>query len=138
MGAHLLHPPNRYCRILTQPFRTSCRQRLGVPAGHAPPSGTPRCTVPRLRGCWDERGDVARALRAREAETFERAAAAVGLVAAMLRRFAEWDAHPQGRAVAALPLLMLSRIGDAPPQPLSPGPDRPLSGVRVLDLTRII
>ena len=55
----------------------------------------------------------------------------------MTRSFAEWDAHPQGRAVAGLPVFSIERIGDAPPQPLPPG-DRPLAGVRVLDLTRVI
>jgi hypothetical protein len=53
------------------------------------------------------------------------------------RSFAEWDAHPQGRALTAMPVFSIERIGDAPPQPLPAG-DRPLSGVRVLDLTRVI
>ena len=59
------------------------------------------------------------------------------LVATASRSFAEWDAHPQGRAVAGLPLFRIERIGDAPPQPLPAG-DRPLAGVKVLDLTRVI
>ena len=45
--------------------------------------------------------------------------------------------HPQGRAVAQLPLFSIEKIGDAPPKPLRSA-DRPLSGVKVLDLTRII
>jgi crotonobetainyl-CoA:carnitine CoA-transferase CaiB-like acyl-CoA transferase len=40
-------------------------------------------------------------------------------------------------AVGALPVFSIERIGDAPPQPLPAAP-RPLGGVRVLDLTRII
>ena len=43
----------------------------------------------------------------------------------------------QGKAVAALPTFTIEKIGEAPPQPLAAG-DRPLSGVRVLDLTRVI
>jgi crotonobetainyl-CoA:carnitine CoA-transferase CaiB-like acyl-CoA transferase len=39
--------------------------------------------------------------------------------------------------VASLPLLEIERIGDSPPEPLPDG-DRPLSGVRVLDLTRVL
>jgi crotonobetainyl-CoA:carnitine CoA-transferase CaiB-like acyl-CoA transferase len=39
--------------------------------------------------------------------------------------------------VPALPLVRITRIGDAPPRPLPPA-DRPLGGVRVLDLTRVI
>jgi crotonobetainyl-CoA:carnitine CoA-transferase CaiB-like acyl-CoA transferase len=54
-----------------------------------------------------------------------------------MRSFAEWDTHPQGQAIARLPLMDITRIGDAPP--LKPGEGkRPLSGIKVLDLTRII
>jgi crotonobetainyl-CoA:carnitine CoA-transferase CaiB-like acyl-CoA transferase len=54
-----------------------------------------------------------------------------------MRTFAEWDTHPQGQAVSRLPLLSLERIGDAP-APQWPQGDRPLAGIKVLDLTRII
>jgi crotonobetainyl-CoA:carnitine CoA-transferase CaiB-like acyl-CoA transferase len=47
------------------------------------------------------------------------------------------DRHSQGRAIAGLPLLSIEQIGDAPPEPL-PAAARPLAGIRVLDLTRII
>src|ERR1041385_1502793 len=90
-----------------------------------------------LLGCDSSREAVQRALDGWEAEKFETAAAEAGLVVSMTRSFAEWDAHPQGRAVAALPVLSIERIGDAPPQPLPPG-DRPLASVSVLDLTRVI
>src|SRR5260221_1977005 len=94
----------------------------------------------RLLGCEYNRESVARALRAWDADVFERAAAEAGLVAAVVRSFEQWDAHPQGHAVAALPLLTLTRLGDAVPAPLSPVGDRarPLTGVRVLDLTRVV
>ncbi len=80
---------------------------------------------------------MAQALADWDAEAFETAAAEAGLVATMSRSFAEWDAHPQGRAIPGLPLFTIERIGDAPPQPLPAG-DRPLAGIRVLDLTRVI
>ena len=87
-----------------------------------------------------ERADVESALRGWSAERFEDAAAEAGLVVAAARSFAEWDAHPQGIAVAGLPLMSIEKIGDAPPIPwptLSPdGP--PLESIRVLDLTRIL
>ena len=41
------------------------------------------------------------------------------------------------RPVAALPLMEIMRIGDSDPEPLPTG-DRPLSGIRVLDLTRVL
>jgi crotonobetainyl-CoA:carnitine CoA-transferase CaiB-like acyl-CoA transferase len=90
-----------------------------------------------LLRCEYDRSAVQRALETWEAEAFEAAAAEAGLVATATRSFAEWDAHPQGRAVAALPVFSIERIGDASPRTLPPG-DRPLAGVRVLDLTRVI
>ena len=86
------------------------------------------------------RRDAERAMRDWRALDFEAAAAARGLVATALRRFAAWDATPQGQAVAAQPLMTITRIGDAAPRTLPPlGQDeRPLSGLRVLDLTRIL
>src|SRR5690606_16048631 len=50
----------------------------------------------------------------------------------------EWLAHPQGEAVASLPPFTIERMGDAPAEPLPEGGARPLDGVRVLDLTRVI
>jgi crotonobetainyl-CoA:carnitine CoA-transferase CaiB-like acyl-CoA transferase len=97
-----------------------------------------RAGILSLLGCAPDRAAVSQALEAWEASAFEDAAAEAGVVAAMARTFAEWDAHPQGRAVAALPTLTLTKLGGAPPTPWSPDPDRPLTGVRVLDLTRVI
>lgn len=86
------------------------------------------------------RADAEAAMAAWCAQDFEDAAAAQGLVATALRRFDEWDATPQGKAVAAQPLFTIERIGDAPPRVLPPlrEDQRPLTGVRVLDLTRIL
>jgi crotonobetainyl-CoA:carnitine CoA-transferase CaiB-like acyl-CoA transferase len=93
--------------------------------------------VLKLLGCDYDRAAVKRALDGWNAEAFEDAAAQAGLVVTATRSFAEWDAHGQGRAVASLPVFSIERIGDAPPEPLPVG-ERPLSGVRVLDLTRVI
>jgi crotonobetainyl-CoA:carnitine CoA-transferase CaiB-like acyl-CoA transferase len=90
-----------------------------------------------LLGCDYDRAAVQQALLNWRAEEFEESAAQGGLVVTAKRSFAEWDRHPQGIAVAALPLFSIERIGDAPAQPLRIAP-RPLAGVRVLDLTRII
>jgi crotonobetainyl-CoA:carnitine CoA-transferase CaiB-like acyl-CoA transferase len=90
-----------------------------------------------LLACDYDKAAVQRALLNWRAEEFEEAAAQAGLVVTAKRSFAEWDQHPQGMAVGALPVFSIERIGDAPPQPLAAAP-RPLGGVRVLDLTRII
>jgi crotonobetainyl-CoA:carnitine CoA-transferase CaiB-like acyl-CoA transferase len=91
----------------------------------------------KLLGCDHDRTAVARTLQNWRAEDLEDAAAAAGLVVTACRSFAEWDAHPQGRALTQLPLFSIERIGDAPAEPLPPAA-RPLSGIKVLDLTRII
>lgn len=92
----------------------------------------------KLLDCAYEREAVAAALAQWGAEAFEAAAAQAGLVATMLRTPAEWMAHAQGQASAALPLIEIRKIGEAPARRLSRNPERPLSDVRVLDLTRVI
>ncbi|MDB5811771.1 MAG: L-carnitine dehydratase/bile acid-inducible protein [Betaproteobacteria bacterium] len=57
--------------------------------------------------------------------------------ACFVRSEEEWRALPQMHTVAKLPLLEITKIGDAPPRPLPAG-DRPLANVRVLDLTRVL
>jgi crotonobetainyl-CoA:carnitine CoA-transferase CaiB-like acyl-CoA transferase len=67
----------------------------------------------------------------------EDAAGRLGLCGVHVRRHEQWEEHPQARATAALPLIEITRIGDAPPRPM-PDATRPLSGIRVLDLSRVI
>ena len=57
--------------------------------------------------------------------------------AGFARHASEWAQHPHSAAVATQPLLEIRKIGEAPAQPLSAG-KRPLAGVRVLDLTRVL
>jgi crotonobetainyl-CoA:carnitine CoA-transferase CaiB-like acyl-CoA transferase len=90
-----------------------------------------------LLGCEHDRGAVQRTLEKWRGEALEDAAAEAGLVVTACRSFAEWDAHPQGRAVAKLPLFAIEQIGAAPAKALPAG-TRPLAGIKVLDLTRII
>ncbi len=90
-----------------------------------------------LLGVPHDKAAVQRALDRTTAEELEAAAAEAGLVVTACRSFAEWDAHPQGQAVSKLPVFSIEKIGDAPPKELGPA-ERPLAGVKVLDLTRII
>lgn len=62
---------------------------------------------------------------------------AAGGCAGFARTAAQWAAHPHSAAVAGQPLLEIIRIAEGPIQKLPDG-DRPLSGVRVLDLTRVL
>ena len=97
-----------------------------------------RAGVLRILGCEATRPAVACALLDWTAEGFETAAAEAGIVGAAARRFEDWDRHPHARALASQPPFTLECIGDAPPTPLPPLAARPLAGLRVLDLTRVI
>ncbi|MGE5287632.1 MAG: hypothetical protein ACM3ML_10600 [Micromonosporaceae bacterium] len=80
---------------------------------------------------------VGRAIAASPARELEERVFAAGGVAAAVRTRDEWLSHPQGRMVAAQPLIAGGRAGDAPPRRRGDGV-RPASGVRVLDMTRVI
>jgi crotonobetainyl-CoA:carnitine CoA-transferase CaiB-like acyl-CoA transferase len=84
-----------------------------------------------------DRAAVAAAVRAADGPALEDAIHAAAGCAALVRSGDEWTRHPQAVAVAGLPFLEIERIGDAPPEPL-PASDRPLGGIRVLDLTRVL
>ena len=85
----------------------------------------------------EERSAVAKAVANWDALELEEAIIAAGGAGGMVRSAAEWAQHPQGRAVASLPLMEIVKIGDSGPEPLPDG-ERPLSNVRVLDLTRVL
>ncbi len=80
---------------------------------------------------------VAAAVARWDAQALEDALAEARMCGAMVRTSDEWAAHPQGQAVGALARVEIERIGDSPPEPAG-GMARPLDGVRVLDLTRIL
>jgi crotonobetainyl-CoA:carnitine CoA-transferase CaiB-like acyl-CoA transferase len=91
--------------------------------------------------CESDREAVGTALLSWKSEEFETAATAKGCVVAMMRTMEQWAAHPHAAALATLPLVEITRIGDAPPRPLPPAgspADGALAGLRVLDLTRVI
>ena len=88
-------------------------------------------------GCEENKDAVRRAVANWDALELEEAILAAKGAGGMARSMAEWAGHPQAAAIASLPLLEIVKIGDAPPEKLPQG-DRPLSGVRVLDLTRVL
>jgi crotonobetainyl-CoA:carnitine CoA-transferase CaiB-like acyl-CoA transferase len=80
---------------------------------------------------------VAQAVCQWDAQALEDAIAEVGGCGGIVRTPAEWLAHPQGKALAARPVVEIEKIADSAPEPF-PTQGRVLSGVRVLDLTRIL
>jgi crotonobetainyl-CoA:carnitine CoA-transferase CaiB-like acyl-CoA transferase len=96
-----------------------------------------RDAVCKVLDCKPERDDVQAALMRWDGEAFETAAYAGGCVVAFMRSHQEWSALPHAKALAALPLISIEKIGEAAPKPWPAG-NRPLAGVRVLDLSRVI
>jgi crotonobetainyl-CoA:carnitine CoA-transferase CaiB-like acyl-CoA transferase len=91
----------------------------------------------RVLDCQPERDAVQAALMQWEGEAFETAAYANGGVVAFMRSHDEWSATPHAKALAGLPLISITKIGEAAPKPWPKG-ERPLAGLRVLDLSRVI
>jgi crotonobetainyl-CoA:carnitine CoA-transferase CaiB-like acyl-CoA transferase len=96
-----------------------------------------RDAVCRVLNCNAERDEVQAALMQWDAEAFETAAYEAGGVVSMMRSHDEWSALPQAKALAGLPVITLEKIGDAAPKSWPEG-ERPLAGLRVLDLSRVI
>lgn len=82
-------------------------------------------------GCAADQVAVARSVRGWRKEALEDAIVAAGGAAGAMRGLAEWADHPQGRAVAAEPLIAWQDKGEGVG-------GAGLDGLRVLDLTRVL
>ena len=89
-------------------------------------------------GVPGEREQVARAVARWAMDALEAAIVQQGGCAAAMRSLTAWTAHPQGRAVAEAPLLLIEPTPPGPAPRWTVPPDAPLQGVRVLDLTRVL
>jgi crotonobetainyl-CoA:carnitine CoA-transferase CaiB-like acyl-CoA transferase len=96
-----------------------------------------RAAALEVLGVPEDRQAVREAVSGWDALQLEEAIIAAKGAGGMVRTMAEWAQHPQAAAIASLPLLEIIKIGDSPPEKLPEG-DRPLSGIRVLDLTRVL
>ncbi|MCW1967910.1 MAG: CoA transferase [Anaerolineae bacterium] len=98
-----------------------------------------RDAVLRVTGAANDRASVAAALKPRSRFWVEQAVLAEGGCAFAYRSRQEWEATPQAAALDSLPLMTMTQVAAASPSPAPPlSGDRPLAGVRVLDLTHII
>ena len=87
--------------------------------------------------CEATREAVGAAVGGWSAEALESSIVSAGGCAAEMRSATAWADHPQGRAVAKEPLLAFTTEAESP-SIWSPRPARPLAGLRVLDLTRVL
>jgi len=98
-----------------------------------------RAAALHVLGCPNTRDTVAAAVRTWQRSALESAVVEQGGVAAAMRSQSEWLAHPQGKAVATEPLIdwatpQAITLRDRPQATAA----RPLAGLRVLDLTRVL
>lgn len=100
-----------------------------------------RDNVCKVLKCEATRDSVQDALMGWRGEDFETAAYDGGCVVSLMRSRDEWLATEHAKALVTSPLITFEKIGDAPPRPWpqdSGEGDRPLAGLRVLDLSRVI
>jgi len=89
-------------------------------------------------GAAGDKNAVTRAVAGWRADDLEAAIVDDGGCAAAMRSLAAWAEHSQGRAVAEEPLVWRSDGNGAARATASADPSRPLAGVKVLDLTRVL
>jgi crotonobetainyl-CoA:carnitine CoA-transferase CaiB-like acyl-CoA transferase len=130
------------------PLRDPAMLRSGVLGFHATgdgrhvllhpsfPPGTER--ILRALDCVAEPDAVKAACLARTAQEIEDAVAAERGCAGVVRAPEEWDASEQGRQLAAHPPVEVIKIADSPPEPMPAMGEAPLSGIRVVDMTRVL
>ncbi|MCW8275440.1 CoA transferase [Pseudomonas sp. PCH199] len=68
----------------------------------------------------------------------EQAVVDAGGCAAEMRTWEQWQAHPQGQAVNAEPLIELGHHSSPNAKPWQGSVAQPLAGIKVLDLTRVL
>lgn len=89
----------------------------------------------RVLGCDDRHKSIRDAVQRWRGEDLESALASAGGLGYVVRSEREWQEHPQGRAVAALPLVQ-REVGAAKGRTSVEA--RGASGLRVLDMTRVL
>ena len=93
--------------------------------------------VLKVLGCELNPQSVSKAVSQWDALELEAAIDEARACGAMVRSNAEWLDHPHGQVLKAKPIVEITKIADSDPEPFPQG-ERPLSGIRTLDLTRIL
>jgi hypothetical protein len=91
----------------------------------------------RALDCKPDRAAVEAVVASMPAEAVERAVVAQNGCAARLMSLEDWRAHPQGQAVGSEPLIAWT-MTDRPIRWAASHADKPLAGLKVLDLTRVL
>lgn len=97
-----------------------------------------RKAAERVLGEHQDKAGMAKAVGSWKKGELEQAIVEVGGCAAEMRSLDSWSDHPQGIAVANEPLVHWQPMQDESRSPWRPDATRPLQGLRVLDLTRVL
>lgn len=91
-------------------------------------------------GAQADRTSVAHAVSDRNVQDIEEQMIAAGACAAIMRSPEQWIAHPQGQALASEPLCLVEdgTTSYTPVDQVMATSARPLEGLRILDLTRVL
>ncbi len=92
----------------------------------------------KVLGVPADKAQVAQAAAKWDAFKLEDAVDKAGGLAPAVRTPEEWRALPNTPSLAAEPLVDIQKIGSSAPVPLPKGTERPLSGLKVLDFTRVL
>ncbi|MGV9870533.1 CoA transferase, partial [Rhodococcus koreensis] len=115
------------------PFRTADGRWLRVQAGY----DTQRHRLVKALDVPEDRAEAERVVAQYKAEEIEEFLVGHGVAAATSRTTDEWLDHPAGKAVAAEPIVATT-ITPSSETGWTPTPGRPLGGIKVLDLTRVV
>ena len=85
-----------------------------------------------------EKAAVTDAVAKWKIDDLEHAVVQAGGCAAAMRDLASWADHPHGKTVAAEPIAWIDAGDASPDKDWTPSRQQPLSGIRVLDLTRVL
>ena len=129
----LIGPGHRSMIGITQPWPTKDGRWV------LPHFGLPhlQARMQKLLGCEATPESVAKAVAQWDAMDLEAAIDEHRVCGGMVRTNAEWLAEEHGQVLAAKPIVEVIKIADSDPEPMPAGA-RPLSGIRALDLTRIL
>lgn len=97
-----------------------------------------RAAAERVLGAASERSAMAAQVATWDALELEQAIVDQGGCAAQMRSWAHWQTHPQGQAVNSEPLVHWLPQDAERPKSWSGSSNRPLAGLKVLDLTRVL
>lgn len=88
--------------------------------------------------CEDSVEGVKQAVKQWKAEDLDAAVADANASGGIVYTPEEWLQHPHGKLLAQRPVVEIIKIGESEPEKIPEGGEQPLSGIRILDMTRIL